>query len=188
MARQAYATFNLREETPVLLYDDTLFGNGKSGFLITDRRFYYSISIEHGGNTTVGYFELPAINSFTIQMNKLSADIIVNGKKLGTILQISSEEALIVEDFFAHLPGEEHVSGALQTAASHAFPVAVSDSRAEIMVKIKQLKELLDLEAITQEEFDTKKKEWLAQLLMKPKKCFSWQPRQKTKASTIQAP
>lgn len=163
-ARQAYASFNLREETPVLLYDDTLFGNGKSGFLITNRHFYYSISAEYAGTDTVGYLELSAIHSFAIQMNKMSADVIVNGKKLGTITQISREEALIVEDFFALIPDEELVSGALQTAASHASPVAGSDSRTEIMVKIKQLKELLDLEAITQEEFDAKKKEWLAQL------------------------
>lgn len=163
-ARQAYASFNPREETPILLYDDTLFGNGKSGFLITSRRFYYSISIEHGGNDTVGYLELPDIQNFTIQMNKVSADIIINGKKLGTIIQISREEALIVEDFLALVPEEQQVSATLQVAASNASPAATSDPKTEIIARIKQMKELLDMDAITQEEFDAKKKEWLAQL------------------------
>ncbi len=39
-----------------------------------------------------------------------------------------------------------------------------SNSGENAFAKIKKLKELFDIGAITQEEFDTKKKEWLSQM------------------------
>jgi hypothetical protein len=163
-ARQAYASFSPREEAPILLYDDTLFGTGKTGFLITNEKFYYSMTASYSGPDTVGNLELSDIHSFKVQINKMSADIFVNDKKLGNITLISREEALVVEDFFDLIRSDTLHVAYEQVAAASDTTASGKNSNADIMEKIKQLKELLDMEAITQEEFDVKKNELLSRL------------------------
>jgi hypothetical protein len=163
-ARQAYASFSPREESPILLYDDTVFGTGKTGFLITNEKFYYSMSAGYGGSDTEGSFELSDIHSFHVQVNKMSSDIFVNDKKLGNVTQINRAEALVVEDFFDLIRSDAFQSANEQVAAANDSSVSITNNETDIMGKIKQLKELLDMEAITQEEFVAKKKDLLSRL------------------------
>jgi hypothetical protein len=162
-ARQSYATFNPREETPILLYDDTAFGSGKKGFLITNETLYYLMSTDFTGKDAEASISLAEISSFRIQVNKMSSDVFVNNRKIGNITQISRAEALVVEDFFGLLDSALSYT-ASETIAATVNPELKKDEATDIMGKIKQLKELLDMEAITKEEFDTKKSELLARL------------------------
>ena len=70
-AKQAYAT-NLGDRNPLekayMLYDPTLFGSAKTGFLLTNERFYYATS-----DTCRGFVDVSEITSVTPKLS--SADI-----------------------------------------------------------------------------------------------------------------
>jgi hypothetical protein len=131
---------------------------------LSSPRFYYSLSAGYGGSATEGSFELSDIHIFNVKVNKMSSDIFINDKKLGNVTQINRAEALIVEDFLELIFSKSTNSVNEQVAVAKDSSSLSSKGEPDIMGKIKQLKELLDMEAITQEEFDNKKKDLLSRL------------------------
>jgi len=56
------------------------------------------------------------------------------------------------------------MQGMLRPEAAPGGPAAHAAEEVDPVARLKQLKELLDLGAITQEEYDAKKAEWLKRL------------------------
>lgn len=143
-ANSKYA-FISSSEKPILLCDDTVFSNGKKGFLITDENFYYSYG--RGG-------KIPLINieSFKFIKNVVT-DFFINEEFIGTISQIVEGETEIV----SHLLEEIRLLN-IEFLKENTNPLNKTE---DIVAKVKELKKLVDAGVITNEDFIAKKTELL---------------------------
>lgn len=153
-ACEEYARFDFMAESPVLLYDGTVFGSGKRGFLVTSRAIYFNVtSALDGISLTKGRMALIALRQFRL----IGEALYLNHEKIGTIVAQPEVVVLALERFF-HL-----VAGATSEEISIASTPAASTPDT-IFEAIRQLKNLLDGGALTPEEFAAKKQELLARL------------------------
>lgn len=86
-ACKAYA--NISNETPLLLFDTTIFESGKEGFIITDKNIYIKYSFEKPSCYPIAY-----VNRFSIMYESNSIRIgieLQDGKKQCVILSSSNE-------------------------------------------------------------------------------------------------
>lgn len=151
-ACEAYARLDFREETPLVLMDDTVFGSGKRGFVITTRAFHYNVTNPADGFGDLrGQLALDAIRAFRL----IGDGIWVNGQKLGSFHHPPEGVVLGLERFFAQVRGE--------IAQPEGGP-ARATSRDEIMETLRQLKALADDGVLSEAEFAAKKRELLDRL------------------------
>ena len=74
-------------EVIVFLYDDTVFGSSKEGFILTSARLYYKNIVASGFFT-----DISNINDITINQGKLSADIMIHTNTDTLELQITQAQ------------------------------------------------------------------------------------------------
>lgn len=145
-AVETYARLDFTTEAPVVLYDATVFGSGKRGFLVTTRYVHYHLTSPLDGLSAVrGRLPLGAVK----EIRFVGESLYVNGERLGAAAAQAEASVLAVERFFA-------------AVVEHQRPAA--NQAQDILATIQRLKELVDLGAITGAEFEKKKQELLARL------------------------
>jgi len=83
-ASRSYALPMGQSEVPVLLYDDTVFGSAKEGFMLTNRRLCGKNIVEKGFFT-----DISDISGMSIEHGALSSDVIVQTPTQRIVLQIT---------------------------------------------------------------------------------------------------
>ena len=150
-AVEAYARLDFREELPLVLMDDTMFGNGKRGFLISTRALYYNITHPLDGvSDQRGRLALAAIDALRV----IGDALWVNGQKLGSFHQPPESVVLGLETFFARV----------REALAPGADTARATSRDEILTTLRALKALCEDGVLSEAEFVAKKHELLARL------------------------
>ncbi len=91
-AKKEYLTLQDEHESVVVLFDDTVFGGARKGFVFTNRRLVSNIDDKWGGQPRVLEMPLSEVRSFRIIAHKMSCDVIVNDEKVGSITQVSPGE------------------------------------------------------------------------------------------------
>ncbi len=92
-AKKKYLTLEPGDETPLVLFDDTVMGGGKEGFAITNQRFVSNIRDKWGGNFRELKLPLDKIQSFRIEKAKMgSHNVLVNDKLAGNVTQIGDSD------------------------------------------------------------------------------------------------
>lgn len=153
-ALATYARIDFRAETPLLLMDDTVFGNGKRGFMLTTRALYYNITNPvDGSGDHRGEVALAGVREFRV----IGDAIWVNGQKLGTFHHPPEGAVRGLEAFFAGLRGEEPPPPEAPGTGRATTPEA-------ILATIRGLKALRDEGALEADEFQAKKRELLERL------------------------
>ena len=153
-AMTSYARFDLMAEEPVLLHDDTVFGSGKRGFLVTTRALHYCLTHPQDGYSDLkGHLPLDAITG----LRMVGGSLYVNDEKLGTLTQPPEAAVLALEAFFARLANADDPG-----AGTPNGPRAVT--REAVVATLRELKVLADEGVLTADEFSAKKAELLARL------------------------
>ena len=153
-ACEAYARVDFRDEAPLVLMDDTVFGSGKRGFVITTRALHYNLT-----NPVDGYSDHRGRVGFeAIREFRLIGDAIwVNGQKLGSFHHPPEGVVLGLEAFFRQVRGGEEPQAQASAPARAA-------TRAEILETLRALKALAADGVLTEDEFAAKKAELLERL------------------------
>lgn len=152
-ACEAYARLDFREEAPLLLMDDTVFGSGKRGFVITTRAFHFNLTNPVDGfSDHRGRLALDAIAEFRL----IGDAIFVNGQKLGSFHHPPEGVVRGLEAFFAQVRGE--------VVPPPPRDPARATTRDEILATLRALKALTEDGVLTEAEFAAKKRELLDRL------------------------
>jgi hypothetical protein len=148
-ACQGYARFDFARETPVWLLDDTVFGTGKRGLLVTTEALHFAVTNPLDGfSEDRGRIPLAAIQALRIVGDALY----VNDAKLGSLTQPAEAAVLAVEAFFRELIG-----------GPAPVPPPPADREA-IFETLRGLKALHDDGVLTAAEFQAKKQDLLGRL------------------------
>ncbi len=154
-ACEAYARLDFREEAPLLLMDDTVFGSGKRGFVITTRAFHFNITNPVDGYSDHrGKLGLEVIREFRL----IGDAIYVNGQKLGSFHHPPEGVVRGLETFF------EQVRGEAAAPPAPAVDAARATTREEVLETLRGLKALAEDGVITEAEFAAKKRDLLDRL------------------------
>ena len=86
-AKQSYAPMMRDDETVIALYDDTVFGSAKDGFLLTTKRLY-------GKNITerASFLEVAEITHFSFERKFLKSNILAHTDTRVLAKEITAEE------------------------------------------------------------------------------------------------
>lgn len=148
-ACESYARLDFNAEEPVLLYDATVFGSGRRGFLLTTKYWHFNLTSPIDGySPTTGQVPLATIREFRF----VGESLYINGERVGSTAAQAERAVLALEQFFAMLRGDAAPASAPGSAPPDVFET------------IRKLKELADVGALTPEEFTAKKQELLARL------------------------
>lgn len=90
---------------PVLLFDDTVFGSSKLGFILTDKALHYHLHKSHSDQSKVkGLVSASEIISVRFEKAKLdSADIFVNDTMIGNATALGKRQRSFLTDLFRDL-------------------------------------------------------------------------------------
>ena len=91
-AIKSYASIIGSDETVIFLFDDTIFGSAKDGFMLTTKRLYYKNMAEAGDSV-----DISDILNMTLKRSMLSPAIIVNtdlGDLVISIIKASDQNVL----------------------------------------------------------------------------------------------
>lgn len=158
-ACEAYAQVDFREEDPLVLMDDTVFGSGKRGFVITTRALHYNITNPVDGcGDHRGRLPLEAIREFRL----IGDAIYVNGQKVGSFHHPPEGVVLALETFFRRVGGED-APDSREAAPPPPDPVRAT-TREAILETLRALKGLHEDGVLTEAEFAGKKRELLDRL------------------------
>lgn len=164
-AMQAYADFDPQQEKPILLMDDTLFGSAQKGLIITDRALYYNLSVSFSGSDGIDRVELKNIESFTVEIKTLGANLLVNGVQFGYTTSLNSmnrKEGIILQElmrlFIKSIQSMNNRSDSSTLNSSIPTANAAKPEKDDPISLLKRLKELVDIGVLSQEEFENKKK------------------------------
>ena len=140
-----------RNEQPLVLIDNTTFGNAKDGGLITDRAIY-----SHNSLCAPMRMDLLDVETVEFIQKFPSFPLMVNG---GEFLQTA----------FPEKPAMHKVAAMLNEIVIrlHAVPAPAQPAAQEgksPMEMIKELKDLLDIGAISQQEFEEKRQKYLEKI------------------------
>ena len=164
-AREGFASLEPGVETPVVLYDGTVFGSAKRGLLLTNLALHWSItSAEDGFSEVRGRLPLGAIKQLAIEQTR----ILVNLDPIGTIVEPDRKEARALQAFFDEIQAAD--AGALAGDAPALSPVArratapLRPDAEEVFAAIRGLKALRDEGALSEAEYAAKKAELLQRI------------------------
>ena len=88
-ARKSYLNNESESESALVLHDDTVFGNAKKGFVITNEQFASNIDASWGGKVRKFQIPLSDIQAFRIEKGKLmTSNLYINNEMVGNITQI----------------------------------------------------------------------------------------------------
>lgn len=171
-AKQSFAKYNENIEIPILLLDDTLFGSSASGFLITNLNFYYKLSLKFSGSTAMNIIPLSNIQSFSIQVKLIGANLFINGKQFGYTTSLQAmyrKEAIITEEFMNIIINNlnQNYNEVIPDSSDNSINYSSINKPLEedtIIKKLKDLKGLLDEGILSEDEFIKKKTELIKQL------------------------
>ncbi|MDP8257692.1 MAG: hypothetical protein P9M14_18250 [Candidatus Alcyoniella australis] len=90
-------------EQAVLLYDDTVFGSSKKGFVLSDACLYYNLRTDLGETYAKGRILLTEINSIEIITKDKSRYLFVNAEQIGVLTVIDNESAKSLGGYFNSL-------------------------------------------------------------------------------------
>ena len=150
-----YYQFDSRLNMPAILFDDDRLVAGKNEYDYNDLE---DIKITKAPFlSTYGIIELTTKEGKTVPIPFVKGDlhrIRTAVQELSHLLKVRGADEVSEEPKAAEQGAEEKT--AVQTAESGAGPASIDPYE-----EMKKLKELLDLEIVTQEEFDRKKKQLL---------------------------
>jgi hypothetical protein len=106
-ANQSYADINLDEEIILLLYDDTIWSSGKTGFIMTDTNFYFAkkLPLEKDFEQS-GKYSMSDVYTIGLQDNLFGYHFLLNGESLTLFTSLTSKEAEVLHNFFMRLSRE----------------------------------------------------------------------------------
>jgi hypothetical protein len=162
-AREAYAPYDAGRETPVVLYDLTVFGSAKRGLLLTTGALYYAMtSAVDGFSEVTGRLALTTIR----RLEMVDAELHVNAEAVGRLIRPDREDGEALGAFFRQM--EEAASGLAPAIAGHdggpVTRILTAEAADAIFAAIRGLKRLYDEDAITHDEFQAKKQDLLGRL------------------------
>jgi hypothetical protein len=111
-ARRVYASYNIKEEIPLMLIDDTVLFNSKRGMLITNVRIYYRLyPVDLKGPNVMGKIELKDTKEMVLTKFMDRAWVLINGHKVGVLIGVGGPpegRIEILNDYFDKLLQEIH--------------------------------------------------------------------------------
>lgn len=164
-AREGFAPTDEARETPVLLYDGTVFGSAKRGLLLTTTALYWLItSAEDGFSEVRGRLPLGAIKQIGLE----GATVVVNAEAIGTIVEPDRQEARVLQAFLDEAQSAD--AGLDAGLAPSLSPVRRAEggparqAPEEVFQAIRGLKALRDEGALSEAEYLAKKQELLQRI------------------------
>jgi len=158
---ESWMSYDYKNELPFYL-------NLEGLFFITNVNFYYNLG-QVGkviGDQRIGKIPWKDFKTFEIGKGVINFVLTVNGEEIGSMGWGGKNKNFIVEmlrqitmNHSLLFPGQEKESEP-QAAPSVQEPIVVK-SETDIPSQIKQLKELLDQDILTEDEFNTKKQDLL---------------------------
>jgi len=123
-ARESYATTITEDETVILLYDDTVFGSAKEGFLLTTKRLYQKNLAEPPGALDVGRIESIALDDKTMHSNLVvkSGEYELHMALIGHAKAEREATLQLVDGIVRLLQGDSQAAGENQTTDEAQVP------------------------------------------------------------------
>lgn len=137
----AFAFANVASmETPLILVDNTACGPSKSGILLTDTHIHYMLPYSVTEERRVkGSVPISDMDTLDFIPTGTSVDVDINGRHIGALASLNSEELQAIKTFFSKLFGKElgRVIDATNSIAPSAGAMAPSQEAAEVIEKLR---------------------------------------------------
>lgn len=165
-ARINYAYYNEENERPLLFFDDTMFGSGKLGFLITNENFYYRLTEKFGGQKIEGVIPISKIDIFECVRQRAGYYIYINDVEFAYLCTLQEDDVLSAAIFFGMLYKHKYDNDSvvLEEVEKNDRDLKSNSSQLDNLESLKQIKELYELGILTEEEYENKKKEILTRI------------------------
>jgi len=100
-AQKNYANYDINDEKPLILIDDTVMRSSKRGLLITNENVWFYIYKERRKSELAkGKIPLQDLESVRFINNKMTSDIIINGQQFGNLSQVNKNEVDALNQYF----------------------------------------------------------------------------------------
>lgn len=147
-AIEAYAS-SVEKEDILVLIDNTVFGKADEGLLITKEMLYTRLAFENKIK-----IELSQIKNVSLVEGALSCTLHINGNKVVTIHTPSKSAMNLIAEMLGEI---SEVCRAQSETNAQPQPSSIQDS-------LIKLKSIFEIGLISKEEYDEKRKEYIAQL------------------------
>lgn len=95
--RTKYAAYDIHNELPILLVDDTVFASASRGFLITNCTLYYHLYPIENGLPIKGSIKLSSISEMQIECLEKTSNLMVNNERIAHLSAFSQKWPGILE-------------------------------------------------------------------------------------------
>ena len=169
---EKFFRFNVVEELPILLFRYSAFGFAQTWMLVTNKKLYYSLETPE---QNIGSMNLANINTIQIKLSSyllagvkgLDAKFTINEQFIGKLNLDKKREARLIHDYLAGLSLRKH------ELISSTPEESDKDPGLGISAKLKEIKDLFDNDIISEEDFNSKKKDLLEKIVILTLSSFS---------------
>lgn len=95
--RKKYAAYDVDSEVPILIFDDTVFGSARRGFLLTNRALYYHLFPVKNGLPIKGSIRLSSITEVQIECLEKTSNLTVNNERIAHLSAFSLKLPYVLE-------------------------------------------------------------------------------------------
>lgn len=169
-AEKSYAKYNITSEYPIMMFDSTISGSGKEGFLLTNLNFYYKMPLKWSGSSKAGLIPINDIKQFSLEIKALGCKLIMNNEQFAYTSLLNSslrKEATVIADVMNIIIGNLNDAPSNQdnsVSSSKNSQSTESGGNTVTLNTLKEIKDLFDAGIISKEEFTSKKAELLKRL------------------------